>query len=83
MEKLTQIQSNEEIHKFLILFLNDDEDLSVHMEEMDKIDFSGIVKHIDAGGSVFITRRRKPQAYPEISEQLDNPFIKPYFFREI
>ncbi len=83
MEKLSQIHVNEEIQKFLVLFLDDDEDLSVHMEELDEIDFSVIVKHVDRGGSVFITRRRKPQVDPKFSEQLDDAFRKPFFFRDI
>jgi len=45
--------------QFIVYFLNNDEDQSVHVEEADEIDFLKVIQHINLGGSVFITQRRK------------------------
>ena len=47
-------------HKFIIYFLNDDEDQSVHVEETEEINFPKVMRHLNFGGSVFITHRRSP-----------------------
>ena len=48
-------------HKFIVFFLNDDKDQSVHVEEVEQVDFFKIIRHLNLGRSVFITHRRKPQ----------------------
>ena len=45
-------------HKFIIYFLSDDEDQSVHVEESEEINFPRVMMHLNFGGSVFITHRR-------------------------
>jgi len=47
-------------HKFIVFFLYDDEDQTVHVEEAEAIDFSRVFKHLTFGGSVYITHRRRP-----------------------
>jgi len=47
--------------QFIVYFLNNDKGQSVHVEEADEIDFSIVVQHVNLGGSVFITQRRKPK----------------------
>jgi len=61
MESLSQTYIKGEVEvQFIIYFLNNDEGQSVHVEEADEIDFSEVVQHVNLGGSVFITQRRKP-----------------------
>ena len=51
-------ERREEEHKFIVFFLNEDEEQSVHVEEVEEIDFLKIVHHVNLGGSVFITHRK-------------------------
>ena len=51
----------DEAHKFIVFFLNDDEDQSVHVEEVKQVNFYKIIRQLNLGRSVFITHRRKPQ----------------------
>lgn len=44
---------------FQLFFLKDDEDQSVEIEEVEKIDFAEVKKHVERGESVFITRKRE------------------------
>jgi len=66
MEKISQTnhekepKTENEGHKFVVFFLNEDEEQSVHVEEVDEVDFSMIIQHLNLGGSVFISHRRKP-----------------------
>lgn len=63
VEKISQTLNEREIgeeDKFIVYFLYDDEDQSVHVEEVEEIDFFEVVQHLNSGGSVFITHRRKP-----------------------
>lgn len=53
-------QEIEEEHKFIVFFLYDDEDQTVHVEETEDIDFSRVFQHLTLGGSVYITHRRRP-----------------------
>jgi hypothetical protein len=43
---------------FKLLFLKDDEDQSVEVEEVEEIDFRRVEKHLAQGESVFITPKR-------------------------
>ena len=43
---------------FKLLFLKDDEDQSVEVEEVEEIDFRIVEKHLAQGESVFITPKR-------------------------
>jgi hypothetical protein len=58
----TTIGSEEikEEDKFIVFFLYDDEDQTVHVEEAEDIDFSRVFRHLTLGGSVYITHRRRP-----------------------
>jgi len=61
MESVSQTYVKEEAEgQFIIYFLNKDEGQSVHVEEADQIDLSEVIQHVNLGGSVFITQRRKP-----------------------
>jgi hypothetical protein len=57
-QKSNEREIEEEEHKIFIYFLQDDEDQSVHVEEVEQIDFLEVIKHLNSGGSVFITLRR-------------------------
>ena len=59
---LTESELEESKHKFIVYFLYDDEDQSVHVEEADEIDLAKVTQHLDLGGSVFITLRRTPES---------------------
>jgi len=65
MGKTSQTYDEKEIEdegrSFIVFFLNNDEDQSVHVEEVEEVDFSKIIQHLNLGGSVFITHRRKPE----------------------
>ena len=41
--------------------MNDDEDQSVEIEEVEEIDFVEVKKHIERGESVFITRKHREE----------------------
>ncbi len=61
MESLNQTYIKWETESgFIVYLLDNDEDQSVHVEETDEIDLSEVIQHVNLGGSVFITRRRKP-----------------------
>lgn len=51
----------EEGHRFILYFLRDDEYQSVRVKEIAEIDFSEVIQHLNFGGSVYITHRRKPK----------------------
>ncbi|RLI37361.1 hypothetical protein DRO55_01505 [Candidatus Bathyarchaeota archaeon] len=57
----TYREAERERHRFIIYFLNDDEDQSVHVEETEEINFPKVMMHLNFGGSVFITHRRSPR----------------------
>lgn len=59
---LTESELEDNEHKFIVYFLYDDEDQSVHVEESDEIDLTKVTQHLDLGGSVFITLRRAPES---------------------
>ncbi len=63
MEKLSEAFTEREVeesaHKFIVYFLYDDEDQSVLVEEVEEIDFLKVIQHLNFGGSVFITHRRR------------------------
>lgn len=61
MENILQTYDAETEGQFIIYFLDDDEDQGVYVEENDEVNYSKIIQHLNFGGSVFITRRRKPK----------------------
>ena len=65
MAKTSQIhgegETGAESHRFIVYFLNDDEDQSVQVEEVEEPDFFEIIHHLNLGGSVYITHRKKPK----------------------
>ena len=56
----------EEKPKFQLIFLKDDEDQSVEVVEVEKIDFTEVEKHLDQGESVFITNKQKKKSKPNL-----------------
>jgi len=53
-----------EDQRLIVFFLYEDEGENVRVEEVEEIaeiDFSEIIRHLDQGGSIFITHRRKPR----------------------
>ena len=69
---LTESELENNKHKFIVYFLYDDEDQSVHVEEADEIDLTKVTRHLDLGGSVFITVRRTPESLAalDVEEEL-------------
>ena len=61
MENIIQTNFTEKEGQFIIYFLDDDEDQGVYVEENDELDFSKVIQHLNLGGSIFITQRRKPK----------------------
>ena len=63
MERLSEVfvekRVEENTHKFIIYFLYDDEDQNVFVDEVEEIDLLKVVHHLNFGGSVFITHRRR------------------------
>jgi len=53
------METNEEKPVFQLFFLEDDEDQSIEVIEVEEIDFTEVKKHIERGESVFITHKRK------------------------
>jgi len=68
--------------KFIVFFLYDDEDQNAHVEEVEKVDFFEVVQHLNLGGSVFITHRKKPK-HNVISPKNFEELKKPWFFNRI
>ena len=63
METLSELfverKVEEDAHKFIIYFLYEDEDQNVFVDEVEEIDFLKVIEHLNLGGSVFITHRRR------------------------
>jgi len=63
MEKLSEVFLEREVeensHSFIIYFLYDDEEQNVFVDEVEEIDFLKVIQHLNFGGSVFITHRRR------------------------
>ncbi|MEM2914793.1 MAG: hypothetical protein QXH91_05270 [Candidatus Bathyarchaeia archaeon] len=76
IEKATE----QEERRFIVYFLNEDEEQSVYVEEVNKVDFSKILNHIYDGGSVFIAQRKKPKHDSYVDEYLLEEFEKTGFF---
>ncbi|MDH5439619.1 MAG: hypothetical protein OEY31_03345 [Candidatus Bathyarchaeota archaeon] len=51
-----------EEQELILYFLDDDEDERVHVEEAKEVDLSKVTRHLNSGGSVFITHRRRPRS---------------------
>lgn len=56
------IESNEEKPLFQLFFLKDDEEQSIEVEEVEKINFIEVENRLKQGESVFITCKRKQEA---------------------
>jgi len=90
MEKLSEVfverKVEENSHKFIIYFLYDDKDQNVLVDEVEKIDFLKVIQHLDFGGSIFITHRRKVTHTEEQIYEMscvgggseDSPFLHRY-----
>ncbi|MDH5375881.1 MAG: hypothetical protein OEW95_08725 [Candidatus Bathyarchaeota archaeon] len=58
----SNFQVNKDKSMFQLLFLKDDENQSVEVEEVEEIDFRKVKEHLEQGESVFITTKRKEKA---------------------
>ena len=58
----SNLQTNEDKSMFQLLFLKDDENQSVEVEEVEEIDFRKVKEHLEQGESVFITPKRREKA---------------------
>lgn len=52
-------ETNDE--KYVIYFLYEDINQSVHVDKVDKIDFLQVIQHLDSGGSVLISKTQNPE----------------------
>ncbi len=48
-------------NRFIVYFLNDDDELSVNVDEVKKVNLAKILHHIKLGGSVFIASKKEPR----------------------
>ena len=64
----SSFQANEDKSMFQLLFLKNDENQSVEVEEVEKIDFRKVKEHLEQGESVFITTKRKEKAETRLVE---------------
>jgi len=72
------MEVDEEKLLFQLFFLKNDDDLSVEVEEVQKIDFKEVEMHLKQGESVFITRKRK-QEFNTISVAMEDA-AEPWYF---
>jgi hypothetical protein len=56
------IKSNEEKPLFQLFFLKDDEEQSIEVEEVEKINLIEVENRLKQGESIFITLKRKQEA---------------------
>ena len=75
------IEGNKEKPLFQLFFLKDDEDQRVEVEEVKKIDFREVKKHLRQGESVFITRKRKQKLNKSLIAKEDA--AEPWYFTHI
>lgn len=54
------LEGKEEGH-LLVFYLYEDEEMSVRVEEVERVNLFDVVQHLSLGGSVFIAPREKPQ----------------------
>lgn len=55
-------ERGQEGREFIVYFLDNDEDQSVHVEEGHEVDLSKVIRYLNSGGSVFITHRRRAES---------------------
>ncbi|MDH5376553.1 MAG: hypothetical protein OEZ21_11455 [Candidatus Bathyarchaeota archaeon] len=64
----SNLQVTKDKSMFQFLFLKDDENQSVEVEEVEEIDFRKVKEHLEQGESVFITPKRKEKAETRLVE---------------
>jgi len=64
----SNLQVTNDKSMFQLLFLKDDENQSVEVEEVEEIDFRKVKEHLEQGESVFITPKRKEKAETRLVE---------------
>ncbi len=70
------IEALEQKPLFHVLFLKNDAEKSVRIDEVEDIDFDEIKTHLERGESIFITRREKPEfRIPKLSNNLRRRII--------
>jgi len=65
----SNFQVNKDKSMFQLLFLKDDENQSVEVEEVEEIDFRKVKEHLEQGESVFITPKRKEKVETSLVER--------------
>ncbi|MCW3977852.1 MAG: hypothetical protein NWE77_07965 [Candidatus Bathyarchaeota archaeon] len=55
--------------EFQIFFLRDDDEQSVEVQEVEKIDYEEVKKRVEHGESVFITRKSKEKSTRSLVEE--------------
>ena len=91
MAKTSQTYDEEKIekgrHRFIVYFLYDDEEQTVRVEETEELDFLKVFRHLNIGGSVFITHRRilnkDPNHSKAVLEEDREELKKPWYFAHI
>jgi len=75
------METKEEKLLFQLFFLKNDENQSVEVVEVEKIDFTEVKKRIEREESVFLTRRRKQKLNPNLiaSEEATEPWYFTHF----
>ncbi|NIU38918.1 hypothetical protein GWN65_02800, partial [Candidatus Bathyarchaeota archaeon] len=70
------METKEEKLLFQLFFLKNDEHQGIEVVEVEKIDFTEVIKRIVQEESVFITRRRKQKLNPYLiaSEEATEPW---------
>ena len=69
--------------KLFVFFLYEDEEQSVHIEEVETVNFLEVIQHLNLGGSIFITPRRKPKINSGSEKQASGRPLKPWHFTHI
>lgn len=79
LEKI--VKPVKERDRFQLFFLKNDEYEGVEVEEVEEIDFEGIMERLDRGESVFITNKRGQEPYPRSRRREDAE--EPWYFIHI
>ncbi len=60
-EEASEIEKGVEGKRFSVFSFLEDEEGTVTIEEVEKVDFANIILHLSLGGSVFLTPERTPE----------------------
>jgi len=77
----SNFQVNKDKSMFQLLFLKDDENQCVEVEEVEEIDFRKVKEHLEQGESVFITPKRKEKVETRLVK--GEAAAEPWYFTRI